>query len=239
VWLFASGISQYNAALWTMRLELVGGILALVTAALIAGPWRPIRDPLVVGVLALVGLIMHPLCAVCAGTVLVTKFLRIWPILFSARIAVPLLAIGVGIGSTYYAFEDMLEGGPLAAQAERIQWLLHGLAALIVFLGVHGWRRLRDQPQPLGRWLGRLSFSTYVLHMPVIASVGAGTIVLLGYSALNVVVALAVSLAVIFLLSIPLSAFDAWWVRKLNRTAANIADRKRVQRTTAVATDAP
>ena len=239
VWLFVSGISQYNAALWTMRLELVGGILALVTAGLIAGRWVPIRDLLIVAVLGIIGLIMHPLCAVCVGTVLVTKFLRHHPILFSARVAVPLLAFGLAVGSTYYAFEAMLEEGPFAPQAERLQWLLHGLGALIVFLGVHGWRRLRDRPQPFGRWLGRLSFSTYVLHMPVIASAGAGIIMLLGYSGFAVAVALATSLAVIFLLSIPLSAFDAWWVRTLNSTAARLAGRKRMQRATAVAADAP
>jgi len=237
--LFVNGFSQYNAALWTMGLELIGGILALITAALIAGSLRPVRDLVIAAALVIGGLYIHPLCAVCVGAVLVTKYLHHRPVRFSARIAVPLLILGVVIGSSYSVFEDVLEGGPFEAQADRLQWLLHGFAALIVFLGVHCWGRLRDRSWPVGRWLGRMSFSTYVLHMPVHASVGAGLIVLLGYSGLTTLVALAASMAVIFLLSIPLAAFDERWVKVVNRTAAKWTNRLPAERAKPVGSDAP
>lgn len=237
--LFFSGVSQYNAALWTMRMELIGGMLALVTALVIAGGWRPIRDSLAIVVLGLVGLAIHPLCAICVGTVLMTKYLHYRPLRMGASLAVPLLLVAIGLGSSYWAMEDLLENGAMEPQSERLQWLLHGVAALLTFLGVHGWVAVSRRSWPIGRWLGEISFSTYVLHMPIQASVGCGVILWLGYSASSVCLALLATLVATFALSMLLAAVDKWWVRSLNRMVSGVFARDAVERAKPATRDAP
>lgn len=218
--LFGRGLSQFNSALWTMRYELFGSLLALATALLIGGRQRPIFDLAGTAVLSALALMIHPLCSICVGIVLVTKYLRGSTLSFSPRAAMLLIAAGVTIGSTYQLTPEELPGlVTFGHHAETLDWFYHGLGALLVFLGVHRWRRVRTPDWPFARLLGRISFAVYVVHIPVIGSLASAIIFYMGYGWLSVLLAGLATVATIALLAILLSSVDQWWVRKLNATA--------------------
>lgn len=237
--LFVDGVSQYNAALWTMGYELVGGILALLTALLIAGEWRLLRDLSVVAILGLAGFLYHPLCGLCVGTVLITKFLHFKPIRLSTIAALSMIGAGLLLGTTYEVFEGPLETSSFEPQSERLQWILLCFGSMAVFLGIHLWPYMRNRRWRLGRFLGDISFSTYVLHMPVIATVGSAVVLLIGYSMLSVLLAFLMSIGVTIFLSILVAEIDRWWIGALNDFMRNFTTKKVVLRTKPYASDAP
>jgi peptidoglycan/LPS O-acetylase OafA/YrhL len=76
-----------------------------------------------------------------------------------------------------------------------------------------------------GAWLGRISFPLYLLHVPVLCSVGCWTFLALSsrvpdpaphFGAIAVTILASVALAV------PLAAFNDWWVRSLNQQAQRL-----------------
>lgn len=238
--LFARGVSQYNSSLWTMRLELVGSMLALVTALLIAGRWRPVRDLAVVGVLGLAGFLFDPLVGVCVLVVLVTKALVLTPVRFSAWPALLLIVGGLAMGSMYEIIDAIENPHPvLESQQGRLMGARYCVGALAVFLGVHLWTRVRRASERWPTRLGEWSFAIYVLHMPVMASAGAAVVVVLGYSTAACWLALAVTLLLTFLLAGGVARLDNWWVGRLNALARSVAAPVTERRAEPVAADAP
>ena len=240
--LFGRGLSQYNSALWTMRYELLGSIAALGTALLIAGRRRPLLDTVIVTVVGLLALEVHALCALCVTTVLITKYLRDSSWSLSPVAASAMIAVGLLIGSTYKPFPEELALDPvLGEHILRLDWVIHGAGATMVFLGVHRWRRRQMADWPFARMLGRLSFAVYAIHIPVIASLGAGIVLALGYGLGSVLLAALASAVVIGIVAHGIAYFDQWWVMTINRTARVLASIRKRDADTAVpsASDAP
>lgn len=222
--LFARGLSQYNSVLWTMRYELLGSLIALSTALVIAGDRRPLFDVTVTGVIALMTLPLHSLCSICAMTVLLTKYLRGSSARFSPQVATTLILVGLALGSTYKPFpEDMATDPQIGVHVLRMDWLIHGLGAVLVFLGVHRWPRRQAPDWPRARKLGQLSFAIYILHVPVIGSLASAVVLLMGYNLAGISLAALATVAVTALLALWLSRFDFWWVGMLNRMARKVA----------------
>lgn len=240
--LFGRGLSQYNSALWTMRYELLGSLAALGTALLIAGRPRLLLDFVIVAVVALLALEVHTLCALCVITVLITKYLRVSSLYLSSAAASATIAVGLLIGSTYKPFPEELALDPVLGQhILRLDWVIHGVGAMMVFLGVHRWRRRKTANWPFARMLGRLSFAIYAIHIPVIASLGAGVVLALGYGPASVLLAALLSAIAIGILAHGIAYFDQWWVTTLNRTARVLTSirNSRAEIATPGASDAP
>lgn len=240
--LFARGLSQYNSALWTMRYELLGSLAALGTALLIAGRRRPLLDTVIVTVIGLLALEVHALCALCVVTVLITKYLRDSTLHLSPAAASVVILVGLLIGSTYKPFPEELAMDPMLGEhILRLDWVIHGAGAMMVFLGVHRWRRRQWADWPVARMLGRLSFAVYAIHIPIIASLGAGIVLAMGYSLTSVLLAALVSAIVIGIVAHGIAYFDQWWVMTLNRTARRLASLRKGRADIAVpgASDAP
>jgi peptidoglycan/LPS O-acetylase OafA/YrhL len=218
--LFDRGSSPYNSVLWTMRYELIGSLTALATALLIAGQRRPLLDVAITAVVGTLALSVHALCAICVGTVLLTKYLRHSTITFSPRTAMMLIVGGLIIGSTYKPFpEYMAMDRDMSRYVLRMDWLIHGVAAIMIFLGVRCWRHVRAPDWPVARVLGRLSFAVYVLHVPIIGSLASAIVYWLGYGWLGLTLAGLATAAATGALAWIVSGFDLWWVDRLNRAA--------------------
>jgi peptidoglycan/LPS O-acetylase OafA/YrhL len=217
VLLFGRGLSQYNSALWTMKYELVGSIFALATAMLIGAVRRPVIDALVILVLGVVGLTVHPLIAICVATVFVTKYV-VHPDFQLGRFGiVGCIIAGLILGSTYKSLpEELLIDPWTSRQILRLDWLVHGTGAILLFLGIRGMPGTGFSTGALGKHLGRLSFPIYVLHLPVFASVASAAILVMGYSEVSVTLAFFIAMGVLFGISLPVAMLDEWWVARLN-----------------------
>lgn len=241
VQLFHRGSSPYNSVLWTMRYELIGSLMALGTALIIAGRRRPLQDLAITAVLGALALSVHALCAICVGTVLLTKYLRNSNFTLPPRIAITLIVGGLIIGSTYKPFPEYMAMDPdMSRYVLRMDWLIHGVGAIMIFLGVHCWRRATAPDWPLARLLGKQSFAVYVLHVPIIGSLASAIVYWMGYGWPGVVMAGVATAAGTGALAWAASGFDIWWVGRLNWAARSIVSGRVARRGLQLqSTDAP
>lgn len=224
--MFVATYSQYNSALWTMRYELLGSVVALGTALAIAGKRRILFDVVVTLVVAGLALTIHPLCSICAVTVLIAKYLRHFDGQFSPWVSASIIFLGMLIGSTYKPFPEELAIDPLVGpHILRLDWLIHGVGAIMIFVAVHRWRREKLADWPLARVVGRLSFSIYVLHIPIIGSLASACVFLMGYNGPAIVLAAGLTGVVTLSVAHFVSQFDTWWVTVLNRFGRLLTDR--------------
>jgi len=221
---FWRGWSQYNSALWTMKYELVGSIFALVTAVAIGARPRLKTDAALVLALGTAGLWIHALVSTCVATVFLTKYVCRPGFALPRKISLGFIALGLVLGSTYKSLpEELLQQEAIRAHVIRADWIIHGAGAMLIVLGVRGWSQNPLQRLPLGRWLGRLSFPIYVLHLPVFASVASLIILQLGYGVLSVTLAFVAGMGVLLALSVPVARIDEWWMIRLNAGMRRLA----------------
>ncbi len=215
--LFGRGYSQYNSVLWTMKYELVGSIFALATAMVMGARKNARLDAVITLALGMAGLYFHPLISICVATVFLTKYIA-HPHLKLRPIYIAFCIIGgLILGSTYKSFpEELLVDPSISRQVLRLDWLVHGAGAILLLLGIRGATNGPLGFGSIGKYLGRVSFPIYVLHLPVFASVGSGLILFFGYNMISVAGAFFVSMGVLFAISHPVAVFDEWWVGRLN-----------------------
>lgn len=221
VHLFMRGLSQYNSALWTMKYELVGSIMALICALFIGSRAKLLTDGLISLLLAYVALKVHPLCAICVATVYLTKYLL--PLVATLDRSWGWVFIGCGIllGSTYKSFpEDWLVHDWAARQILRADWFIHGLGALLLLMGVQALKLFGVYRSRAARFLARHSFAMYVLHVPIQGSVASFVLIALGHNWLGVSAGFVMSTALLGILVLPVSRLDEAWVAKLNKLFA-------------------
>lgn len=216
--LFLSGVSQYNSALWTMKYELFGSLLALFGAMIVGARRRPVKDAFLLALLAAAALKIHALCAICVTTVYVTKYLLDRPADMRPVVAAALIAAALVLGSTFKSIPySMVADDWMWTQVQRVDWIVHGIGATALLLGMRGIARLRDADGWIGHQLGRLSFAIYVIHVPLQSAIGGHVVLALGHRPVAVVAALLLSTAAIFMLACAVARIDEWWVARLNR----------------------
>lgn len=202
------GHDHYNSSLWTMYYEFWGSMMvfALLHVILSAGN-RVTLLSRHIG-LALVGLAM----------------LARVP-LFSAFV------FGLLLASLHQSRPDLLRFGRLGRVTLILTMVLTGiggdarllnlsaLAAMLLLLQA-GWDT-GPLSGKIGRWLGKLSFPLYLVHVPVILSISSLVFVALHDLGTGTPVALAltygVTLAASLTLSLPFVWLEAWWLPRLNR----------------------
>jgi peptidoglycan/LPS O-acetylase OafA/YrhL len=163
-----------DAPLWTLHIEFVGSLLVMLLVAIraMAPPW------LHRGVCAAVGLVFvtSPLLLFVAGHLSAPLLLRRrrghgWGVA-----GLVLLAAGLALscGDVLHGFDRMLAAlpaPPFGAGSDALH-RRYAIAALAVFWGI----ALLPVAQavvtrPLARWLGKLSFSLYLIHFPILFTV--------------------------------------------------------------------
>ncbi len=225
---FVGGGATFNAALWTMRPEIVGGFVSLALAPALAA----IRGPAVLVVLVVVlavflGAVEEHIPQFLAGTLLAR-------LLHGRSLAIPPLAAGALLLAAFLLFSFNGPTGAFAWVRRLIpvgyDWRYYPVAwvpaSVLLILAALGSRHVaRCLAGSWARLLGRLSFPIYLVHLPVIFSLGCWSYSRL-VAALPPLAAVAatvlVSLLGIASVAVPLGGFDRWWVGAINRAVPRL-----------------
>jgi peptidoglycan/LPS O-acetylase OafA/YrhL len=155
----------YNAVLWTMSIELFGSLFVFALLALCG---RMSRRWAVYGALAvLMWINFRQYFDFLAGVALCDLWVR-----FGDR-----RRLGFGSGAVLL-FVGLVFGTPIVKPGEDQTPLMDGytLGAVLILAAVlftPALRRVLDHS--LLAWLGRVSFALYLVHTPLLASLGCGT----------------------------------------------------------------
>jgi lipopolysaccharide transport system ATP-binding protein len=207
------GADSYNPPLWSLRPEMLGSLMLF--AFLMVLPSTALR--LVGGVLVLpfMALSFDPQLALLAGLMIASA--AILPMLHRDRplLGIALIVVGLVLGN----YNDGAAMGwlrdlwrPFAGAlgfAERPRELANVFGGLALVAGVllsPGARGLLSGSRM--RWFGKQTFGIYLLHFPVIASLGAFAFVATGGNLASALIAILASLVV----TIGVAALFTQWV---------------------------
>jgi peptidoglycan/LPS O-acetylase OafA/YrhL len=212
---FASGHSIYNSNLWTMQIELAGSVYIFMLHGLIR--YRPIRIALSCVLiwinnnnfygLFFAGALLYDLDD--ALDYLVYKLGRLRPLSDLAFFIVFLFGafcgsfphLQPGMSATWHSW--------LSQSTDPIAWHMVGaVLVMVALLRSHALQYVFQTPP--GRYLGRISFVLYLIHIPIVCSVTAGLALLfagLPYPAIVILCSVG-TLALV----IPLSGFLATYI---------------------------
>jgi peptidoglycan/LPS O-acetylase OafA/YrhL len=229
---FLSGTSRFDSPLWTMRIELFGSFVIFLMAPVLFGlkTW-PTR-------LAVVGAAMFAAGATfpltymsdfLVGTVLAMLFaenkipeVRNW------------VAAGLGLAAIYLfcfsAGENHFIHAPIkallpAGETAHFVWDVSAALIILLLLGNPFLRTLFSKNWAV--WLGVLSFPIYLLHVPIMLSAGAASIVnASGPFGITgaVFLAAAVTLGLTLACALPLAWVDKAWTGVLRRVTIRSAN---------------
>jgi peptidoglycan/LPS O-acetylase OafA/YrhL len=226
---FFRGGNYYDSSLWTMRYEFIGSFVAFGLALLV----KPLEGR---GLKAYLIVLATVLCH-CIDPLYVAFPLGVALAAFSpvARIAVPSLATaGLVLGYVYLAgYAGVPQGAfRLLAPAARLNVppaYVNMAGASFLLIAAETSQGLRAfLSRRWGTFLGRVSFPLYLIHVPVLCSIGCRSFLALGAGfgapyaqAVAVLVTVVASLAAAY----PLTLINEWWVTRLNRIVETIAPR--------------
>jgi peptidoglycan/LPS O-acetylase OafA/YrhL len=196
------GGSYYNLALWTMRPELCGSILIFAVYCTIGARWRV---PCLAGIT--IGLTLLPIewwtnlfpmfCGALLSefrpTLMRTRgrFEWIWGLAFILA-----LYFGgeprAGAGGTIYAF-----AADLANRLWSAYYLCLTLGGVLMVASAIVWAPLQSiLTSPIVRFLGRISFGLYLVHVPLLGTVLVALLTLIGGSPIGFAAASAIYLII-------------------------------------------
>jgi len=217
-WTFLTGRASYNSSLWTMRWELLGSFVAFATA-LLAIHLRNDRARFallfvaaVVAAYANMLLVAFPAGVACALLSAQGRLPR-----FTAPATVLLLLLAFTMAN--YTENGLL--GRLSAErwgrslSEILAYTV-GAVLLLVAVEQNAWLR-RLLSGRVARFLGRMSFPVYLLHVPVLCSAGCMAFLAAGGGRAGLLAAAGATLLFTVLLGWPLAWFDLRWTRLINR----------------------
>ena len=224
---FWSGGSNFDSPLWTMRIELFGSFAIFLAAPILFGlkHW-PLRLAAIAAVMVGGGA-SFPLTYISdflVGTVLAMLFAENRMPKFSNWAAFAMGVAGIYL-FCFSAGENHLIHAPIkamlpAGETAHFVWDVSAVLIILVLLGNPFLRRVFSKNWAI--WLGLLSFPIYLLHVPIMLSAGAVSIVNavgpLG-EANAVVLAAAVTLALTLACALPLAWVDKAWTGALGRAA--------------------
>lgn len=219
---FASGEVWLNTSLWTMRIELLGSLVSIGLAPVFLAA-RSLRA--VLGLAAVLGFVLFTyqpfLLEFVIGTTLARllhgrlSLLAVW----LARVTV---AVAAGLLIASKPAGDLVGLERLGPNGMHVAALPVSAMLIVAALSLPGLRS--GVAAAIGRAMGHLAFATYVLHIPMICSVGSW--LLLRAMAAGMQEAQAAGLAAVATIAVtvglawPLAGLDQWWVRRLGRVTA-------------------
>ena len=229
---FFRGDANLNTSLWTMHYEFIGSLLVFGLIPLLNG-LRPFLALIMFIVMVVAAYYTSVyMCAFVMGTFLsyyrcqvrdtlnISISGRIW--LFIGLAAVFFIFGYLEPARGFYNFINEMgfgRDGPL-----RI--IIHTLASVILIqliLNYQGLYNLLDGR--VGRFLGRCSFSLYVIHVPLMFSFSTYFFLLLlepvGYR-MSVVITFVLTLPLLFFVSWLMALLDEFWCKRVNRIVKKI-----------------
>jgi peptidoglycan/LPS O-acetylase OafA/YrhL len=187
---FASGESAYNPNLWTMRPELEGSLCIFLVGVL------PIRG-------------LRAVAYAAMGTWFWGNYILLFAVgaglyefqedAFSRLRSSSLKAAVFILGLFLCVATDKVMARLHVPQIEMTYW--HMLGAVLVVTSVLAWKPLQNAfGSAVGRWLGRISFTLYLIHIPVICSLTSWLIVTFPDYAIRTIAAI-LTITIVFTLS--------------------------------------
>jgi peptidoglycan/LPS O-acetylase OafA/YrhL len=217
---FLRGECFYNSSLWTMHFELLGSVI--VWGSLLVGRFVGVRHGSVLAFLiALVAaLLIHLLLVafVCGlGVAFWGRRIKVLPVTCFVLLLIAVYFFGWIVSAGHYAWLGWFWARPTAEHL----WLASMGASVLLMISVMNLPPVSSVVcSTCARWLGRLSFPLYLIHVPVIMSFSCWLYV--RFSGVPLIVnALATGL-VCGLLAFLLFLFDRWWVVFCRRRADRI-----------------
>lgn len=228
---FLNGNAYYDSSLWTMQYEFYGSFLAFGLAAAIG--WPRSASKLIVAVLLTFSLALLAkvapayapfLAGVCLAYCLPTREeapTLPTPVSLGA-VALSIYLLGVS-GKPVGAYYWLLSNFPISPS------VFHIVASVLAIAAIEfGSSPLRAALSgSVSRFLGGLSFPVYLVHVPVICSLGCASLLWAVSSGIPTNQARAIAMVVTVLSSVlvalPLMTFNDFWVAKLNLWVARIS----------------
>jgi peptidoglycan/LPS O-acetylase OafA/YrhL len=224
---FFAGDTYYDPVLWTMRFEMAGSVVSLLLATLLLN--APRAPGLIVAGLVAAGL--YALDSRMVGFVVGTYFghwlqgrapsLALWQAALMIMLSLVLLGVPWNGAVGVYA--------PLATvlPSNDVVPLLWDAGACLLIGAVLGCRDVGALlSTPLAVLLGRISFPVYLVHFPILCSLGSWIYVCAAGEwgdRLAIVAGVVATLAATLSVSLPLATFDRWWVRRVKLIVAELS----------------
>jgi peptidoglycan/LPS O-acetylase OafA/YrhL len=218
---FLTGKSFYDSVLWTMRIELFGSFMVFgLAAALILLRRRPSLQILLLAAAAPVVHSFSPFFLAFWLGIALAWLDSILEFRTPVALGVTLTAVGLyGLG-----YDSSIEAYLWIPPGSNVY--VHSAAAALLLFAATSCKPIRTcLDVPLGRLLGRYSFSLYLLHLLILMSLGMLTFLLvLELVGLRIAVVISI-LATIFgtvAASHLLVRFELWWITVVNRAAGTL-----------------
>ncbi len=225
---FIRGDSYYDTSLWTMRYEMTGSYVVFGLVLILGqlrGSARSVAYVLCVSLLISVYLDTYTLAfiaGVCVAQIQIAVPCRIPT---SAGVVMAVLGVFLlgysGLAVGWYR--------PLASLVGSTNPVyLHMAGAIMIISGADGTaalkRLLRSRPS---RFLGRISFPLYLVHIPILCSAGCGMVLAVAPSAgveAAGSAALLTTVVVSLAASVPLALLNDIWTARVDRWARRLAE---------------
>jgi peptidoglycan/LPS O-acetylase OafA/YrhL len=225
---FFTGDNYYDPVLWTMQFEMAGSVVSLLLAPILLNAPRALG--LIVAILVAAGL--YALDPRLVGFVVGTCFAwwlqepapSLTPRQAALMITLSLLLLGIPWNGAVGDYAPLA----MVLPSNDVVPLLWDAGSCLLIGAVLGCRRIEALLSTrLAVLLGRISFPVYLVHFPILCSLGSWIYVraLVQYgNKVAVVAAVIATLAATLGGSLPLAAFDQWWVRRVKLVVAELSD---------------
>jgi peptidoglycan/LPS O-acetylase OafA/YrhL len=228
---FFTGLSSYNANLWTMKPEFFGSMIVYMLAGFISIVLgrRYLNYSFVILSISSLGYnpLIFPFVLGVFLSVRVAQGVKPLPLpVCLSLIVFGLYLLGYVIPEEHYAWASLVPG----SVAGTFRTSLHALGSgLIIYATLSNERLFKSMTGRAFVMLGKISFPLYLVHTLVICSLSSVTYVALsdaGWTAPTVLILVfAVTLAASVAASWPLSRLDDWWVAAVNRASRKLLTR--------------
>ena len=221
---FFTGSTSYNSSLWTMRIEFTGSFVAFGLALALLRLRRREAQAVLLGVAWVACFCVDPwlanfplgvgLATVAAARRLPRLHVAWAPVLLLLSYAAATFSDNSALNRSIYAHLHVAVPGPT----------MYGAGAVLALIAAESIPAIRNALSgPVPRWLGRMSFPFYLLHIPVLCSAGSFAYLSVGGGRGGAAAAVLTTLAVTALAAWPLAIFDVWWTRQVGRAARRLA----------------
>jgi len=170
---FISGSSPFNPVLWTMKIELFGSFLIFLLCALKIKNKFPIASPLILVIL--VYLIETEFLRKIFGLGLIAFIAGFWIYWYgkemALKIALPVFILGLYFAGAEY---DSVSYQWVPESLQQYTYLAGNFLAgcIIVYVVIFSNYLSQFFSKNIFVYMGKVSFSTYLLHMPVLYALG-------------------------------------------------------------------